>query len=468
MRTVIGLEVHAQLLTKSKLFCSCAAEYFGAAPNAHTCPVCLGMPGALPVLNERAVEYALKAALALNCQIPRRSKFARKNYFYPDLPKGYQISQYDEPLAVNGYLDLPNGKRVGIRRVHLEEDAGKLLHLADGASLVDLNRAGVPLIEIVSEPHISAPEEAVLYIEELRRILRYIGVCSGDLEAGSLRCDANVSVSPDNRWGTKTEIKNMNSFRAVAEALQFEVERQQSILSRGGTVQQETLLWNADMGKTEPMRTKEEAEDYRYFPEPDLVPLEIDEAWRQSIAASLPELPAVRRRRWAQVYGLPEYDIRILTDEREIADYFESVVACYQRPKEASNWMMSELLRLRKAAPTGEIKISPQSFAQVLQMVESGQINRHTGKEVITEAFQTGKSPEAIVQEKGLTQIADEEALLLAIEQVLAENAKAVADYKSGKEAVVGFLQGQVMKATGGKAEPKKTRELLIQKLKRS
>lgn len=468
MRTVIGLEVHAQLLTKTKLFCSCAAEYFGAAPNAHTCPICLGMPGALPVLNERAVTYALKAALALNCQIPRRSKFDRKNYFYPDLPKGYQISQFDEPLALTGSLDLPNGKRVGIRRVHLEEDAGKSLHMDDGSSLVDLNRAGVPLIEIVSEPHMSSPEEAVLYMEELRRILRYLGVCSGELEEGSLRCDANVSVSPDSRLGTKTEIKNMNSLRAVAEALKFEVERQRGILSRGGTVQQETLLWNADTGKTEPMRTKEEAEDYRYFPEPDLVPLEIDAEWKRSIEASLPELPAMRRRRWVKEYGLPEYDIRILTDEREIADYFESVVKFYHKPKEVSNWMMSELLRLRKEAPTGEIKISPQSFAQVLQMVESGRINRSTGKEVIGEVFNTGKAPEAIVQERGLTQIADEDALLLAIERVLAENAKAVTDYKSGKEAVVGFLQGQVMKATQGKADPKKTRELLVQRLQQS
>lgn len=468
MRTVIGLEVHAQLLTKTKLFCGCSAEYFGAAPNAHTCPVCLGMPGALPVLNERAVEYALKAALALNCQIPRRSKFDRKNYFYPDLPKGYQISQYDEPLALQGSLELPHGKRVGIRRVHLEEDAGKSLHMGDGSSLVDLNRAGVPLIEIVSEPDMGSPEEARLSLEELRRILRYIGVCSGDLEEGSLRCDANVSVSPDDRWGTKTEIKNMNSFRAVEEALKFEVERQKGILSRGGTVQQETLLWNADTGKTEPMRTKEESEDYRYFPEPDLVPLEIDDAWKEKVLASLTELPAAKRARWQRQYGLPEYDMRLLTEEREIADYFESVVKFYPKPKEVSNWMMSELLRLLKESPTSELKIAAKDFAKVLQMVESGQINRSTGKEVIEEVFKTGKAPEAIVQEKGLTQIADEDALLLAIEKVLAENAKAMADYKSGKEAVVGFLQGQVMKATGGKAEPKKTRELLIQKLKQS
>lgn len=462
MRTVIGLEVHAQLLTKTKLFCGCSAEYFGAAPNTHTCPVCLGMPGALPVLNEKAVEYALKAALAFNCQVPKCSKFDRKNYFYPDLPKGYQISQYDEPLAIKGYLDLPTGKRVGIRRVHLEEDAGKLLHLADGSSLVDFNRTGVPLIEIVSEPDISSPEEARLYMEELRRVLRYIGVCSGDMEEGSLRCDANVSVG----WqlGTKTEIKNMNSFRAVEEALKFEVMRQTELLKRGERVQQATLTWNEGTGKTELMRTKEEAEDYRYFPEPDLVPLEISEDWKQK--TSLPELPAAKRARWQREYGLPEYDVRLLTEEREIADYFESVVRIYKKPKDVSNWLMSELLRLLKEAQTSEIKISPENFAKVLQMVESGQINRNIGKEVIEEAFKTGKSPEAIVQEKGLGQISDEGALAGVIAKVLTENPKAVADFKSGKRGVVGFLQGQVMKATQGKADPKKTRELLIQKLK--
>ncbi len=466
MRPRIGLEVHAQLLTKTKLFCSCSADYFGAPPNAHTCPVCLGMPGALPVLNERAVEYALTAALALHCEIPLRSTFARKNYFYPDLPKGYQISQFDEPLAVGGYLDLPTGKRVRIRRLHLEEDAGKLLHTDDGATLVDLNRAGVPLIEIVSEPDLSSPQEARLYMEELRRILRYLGVCSGDMEEGSLRCDANISVSTNTELGTKVEIKNMNSFRAIEEALQFEVERQRGILERGGTVHQETLLWNEKTGKTESMRSKEESEDYRYFPDPDLVPVQTDETWRGRVMRSLPELPAQKRARWAREYQLPEYDIAVLTDERPLAEYFESVVRLYNQPKEVSNWMMSELLRLVKESQTTEIPLPPEHFAQVLQMVSAGQINRTVAKEVLEESFRTGKAPEEIVRAKGLAQISDERALVEIIARVLAEHPKAVADFKSGKEAALGFLQGQVMKATQGKADPTKTREVLLRTLR--
>jgi aspartyl-tRNA(Asn)/glutamyl-tRNA(Gln) amidotransferase subunit B len=424
------------------------------------------MPGALPVLNEKAVEYALKAALALHCQILPSAVFARKNYFYPDLPKGYQISQFDEPLAVRGYLDLPGGRRIGIRRVHLEEDAGKLLHIENDSSLVDLNRAGVPLIEIVSEPDLSFPEEARLYIEELRRMLRYLGVCSGEMEEGSLRCDANISVSPNSQLGTKTEIKNMNSFRAVEEALQFEVERQRGILERGGPVHQETLLWNEKTGKTEMMRSKEESEDYRYFPDPDLVPLQIDDAWQAKVMQALPELPAAKRARWAQEYRLPEYDINVLTDERHIAEYFEAVVRIYDNPKDASNWMMSEMKRLLKEGQTTEIALKSEHFAHVLQMVSSGQINRTVAKEVIAESFQTGKAPEEIVREKGLLQISDEGALAEIIVKVLAENPKAVADFKSGKGAALSFLQGQVMKATRGKADPKRTKELLVQKLK--
>lgn len=474
MRTIIGLEVHAQLLTKTKLFCSCSAEYFGAPPNTHTCPVCLGMPGALPVLNEKAVEYALKAALALHCEIPQRSTFARKNYFYPDLPKGYQISQYDEPLAVRGYLDLP--KRVRIRRVHLEEDAGKLLHTEDGVTLVDLNRAGVPLIEIVTEPDLNSPEEARLYMEELRRILRYLGICSGDMEEGSLRCDANISISspaepakassPDEVWlGTKVEIKNMNSFRAVEEALRFEEHRQREILERSDALIQETRLWNEKTKQTEPMRSKEESEDYRYFPDPDLVPLEIDDAWRERVRRSLPELPAQKRARWAKEYKLPDYDIAVLTEERAIAEYFEAVVTLHPNPKDVSNWMMSELLRLLKESQTTEIPVKPEHFAHVLQMVSVGQITRTVAKDVLEESFRTGKAPDAIVREKGLSQVSDESTLAEIVTKVLAENPKAVADFKSGKEAALSFLQGQVMKATGGKADPQKTRELLLHKL---
>jgi aspartyl-tRNA(Asn)/glutamyl-tRNA(Gln) amidotransferase subunit B len=464
MRTVIGLEVHAQLLTKTKLFCSCSAEYFGAPPNTHTCPVCLGMPGALPVLNERAVEYALMAALALHCEIPQRSTFARKNYFYPDLPKGYQISQFDEPLAIRGFVELPTGKRVRIRRVHLEEDAGKLLHTETGVSLVDFNRAGVPLIEIVSEPELSSPKEARLYMEELRRILRYLGVCSGDMEEGSLRCDANISVSPDAQLGTKIEVKNMNSFKAVEAALDYEVRRQRQILERGGSVVQETRLWNEKTEETEPMRTKEESEDYRYFPDPDLVPLQIDDSWKQKI--DLPELPAAKRARFAQEYQLPEYDIAVLTEERPIAEYFEAVVKLYQHPKDVSNWMMSELLRLLKEQRSLEIPMKPEHFAQVLQMVRSGQITRTVAKDVIEESFKTGKAPQEIVREKGLGQISDEGLLAEIVTKVLTENPKAVADFRAGKEAALGFLQGQVMKATSGKADPHKVRALLLEKLR--
>ncbi len=466
MRTVIGLEVHAQLLTKTKLFCSCSAEYFGAPPNTHTCPVCLGMPGALPVLNERAVEYALMAALALHCEISQRSTFARKNYFYPDLPKGYQISQFDEPLAMRGFLELPGGKQIRIRRVHLEEDAGKLLHTETGVSFVDFNRAGVPLIEIVSEPELSSPKEARLYMEELRRILRYLGICSGDMEEGSLRCDANISVSPDTQLGTKIEIKNMNSFKAVEAALEYEVHRQREILERGGSVTQETRLWNEKTQKTEPMRAKEESEDYRYFPDPDLVPLQIDGSWKHKIIASLPELPAAKRARWATEYQLPEYDIAVLTEERPIAEYFEAVVKLYQRPKDVSNWMMSELLRLLKEKQSLEIPMKPEHFASVLQMVRSGQINRTVAKEVIEESFKTGRAPDEIVRTKGLGQISDESLLAEIVTRVLAENPKAVEDFRAGKEAALGFLQGQVMKATSGKADPQKARALLLQKLR--
>jgi len=466
MRTVIGLEVHAQLLTKTKLFCNCSAEYFGTPPNTHTCPVCLGMPGALPVLNERAVEYALMAALALNCEIPQRSTFARKNYFYPDLPKGYQISQFDEPLAVRGFLDLPGGKRVRIRRVHLEEDAGKLIHTEDGLSFVDFNRAGVPLIEIVSEPDLGSPQEARLYMEELRRILRYLGVASGDMEEGSLRCDANISVSLDAQLGTKIEIKNMNSFKAIEAALEYEVHRQREILERGGSVIQETRLWNEKTQKTEPMRAKEESEDYRYFPDPDLVPLQIDDSWKHKIIASLPELPAAKRARFSHEYQLPEYDIAVLTEERPIAEYFEAVVKLYQHPKDVSNWMMSELLRLLKEQQSLEIPMKPEHFACVLQMVRSGQINRTVAKDVIEESFKTGKAPDEIVRAKGLGQISDEGLLAEIVTRVLAENPKAVADFRAGKEVALGFLQGQVMKATLGKADPHKVRALLLEKLR--
>jgi aspartyl-tRNA(Asn)/glutamyl-tRNA(Gln) amidotransferase subunit B len=469
MRTVIGLEVHAQLATRTKLFCACRADYFQAPPNSHGCPVCLGMPGALPVLNASAIEYALKAALALHCEIPERSKFDRKNYFYPDLPKGYQISQYDEPLALGGHLDLElpdhETKRIRLRRLHLEEDAGKLIHEPDGRSLVDINRCGVPLIEIVTEPDLASPEEAAEFMRQLRQVLRYTGVASGDMEKGELRCDANISISLDGKLGTKTEIKNMNSFRAVEEALRYEERRQRDLLTSGEKILPQTFGWNPETGRVEPQRTKEEAEDYRYFPDPDLVPVVVDSAWKKRLVRELPELPAQKRLRWKEVFQLPAYDIGVLTEEREIAEYFEAVVQEFGKPKIVSNWMMTELLRLLKGSPDSGIRIAPKDFAHVLQKVEGGSINRNTGKEVIEEAFKTGQSPQSIIEQKGLAQISDEATLLTLADQVIAEQAQAVADFRSGNEKVLGYLVGQLMAKTKGRANPQLAAKVLRERL---
>lgn len=464
MQTVIGLEIHAQLLTDTKLFCDCSADYFGKEPNTNTCAVCLGMPGTLPVLNERAVEYGVRAALALNCKIPERSKFDRKNYFYPDLPKGYQISQFDEPLAINGQIEV-DGNVIRIRRVHLEEDAGKLIHQAENYSSVDLNRVGVPLIEIVTEPDIKTPGEARAFMEKLRQILRYIEVCSGDMEKGSLRCDANISLSEDEELGTKTEVKNMNSFRAVEKALKFEKKRQERALTEGEKVEQVTLGWNAEEEEAKLMRSKEEAHDYRYFPEPDLVPLKIDEAWKEEIRESLPELPAEKRERWAEEFGLPEYDIEVLTEDKRTAAYFEKTVAEYPSPKTVSNWMMSELFRVIKL-PEAELEnVSPPEFAYLVKLADDGEINNNTAKEVLENAFTSEVSPKEIVEDRGLKRISDEGLLAEKIGEVISENEDAVEDYRSGNEKVLGFLIGQLMSKTKGKADPSKAREILQEKL---
>ncbi|AEG15259.1 Aspartyl/glutamyl-tRNA(Asn/Gln) amidotransferase subunit B [Desulfofundulus kuznetsovii DSM 6115] len=473
--TIIGLEVHVELKTKSKIFCPSTTE-FGGDPNTHVCPVCLGLPGVLPVLNKKVLEYAIRAALALNCEIAEYSKFDRKNYYYPDLPKNYQISQYDLPLARNGYLNIEvNGqtKRIGITRIHMEEDAGKLIHQGTIAtspySLVDYNRTGVPLIEIVSEPDMRSPEEARAYLEKLKAIIQYTGVSDCKMEEGSLRCDANVSVRPrgSREFGTKTEIKNMNSFKALQRALAYEVERQIAVLQEGGRIVQETRTWDENKGVTLPMRSKEEAHDYRYFPEPDLVPLVIDRQWVEEIRATLPELPDERRNRYIKRYDLPAYDATVLTATKEMADYFEECVALYPNAKAVSNWMMGDLSRLLNAhnMDITRCKVSPRQLTDMLKLMDKGTISGKIAKTVFEEMFATGKDPEQIVQEKGLVQITDEGAITAIVEEVLAGNAKVVEDYLKGKDRAFGFLVGQVMKATRGKANPELVNRLLKEKL---
>ncbi len=472
---VIGLEVHAQLLTESKIFCGCSTR-FGEAPNSQTCPVCLGMPGVLPVLNRKAVEYAIRTALAVQGTIAPSSRFARKNYFYPDLPKNYQISQYELPLATGGAVELSlNGmaKRVGIRRIHLEEDAGKLLHggSMDQAdySLVDFNRCGVPLIEIVTEPDLRTPEEAAEFLKHLRTILQYLGVCEGNMEEGNLRCDANVSIRPvgSTGFGVKTEVKNMNSFRNVQRALEYEIQRQITLATSGERVLQETRLWDAEQGITLSMRGKEEAHDYRYFPEPDLVPLAVSSAWVEEIRASLPELPAERRRRFVQAYGLPEYDASLLTATKAIAGYFEECVQLHRDPKLVSNWIMAELLGYlnREGKEIAESPISPPQLAALLALIQQGTISGKIAKAVFEEMCQTGKAPEIIVQEKGLVQITDREELSRIVEEVLAQNPGPVADFKGGKEKALTALVGAVMRLTKGRGNPQLINELLREKL---
>lgn len=473
--TVIGLEVHVELKTNTKIFCSCSTE-FGAAPNSHVCPVCLGLPGVLPVLNRKVVEYGIKAALALNCRIAEFSKFDRKNYYYPDLPKNYQISQYDLPLATDGYLEIDvdgRPKRIRIVRVHLEEDAGKLVHQGTIStttySLVDYNRTGVPLIEIVSGPDLNSPEEARAYLEKLKAIIQYTGVSDCKMEEGSLRCDANVSVRPvgSREFGTKTEIKNMNSFKALQRALAYEVQRQIEVLEEGGRVVQETRTWDETKGITLPMRSKEEAHDYRYFPEPDLVPLVIEREWVEEIRASLPELPDQRKRRYIEEFKLPAYDAGVITASRELADFFEACVGFYPHPKTVSNWVMGDLSRLLNASnmEVTECPVTPKQLAGLLELIDRGTISGKIAKVVFEEMFATGKDAEAIVREKGLVQITDESAIAAVVDEVIAANPKSVADYKKGKDRALGFLVGQVMKVTKGKANPQLVNRLLKERL---
>jgi len=470
--SVIGLEVHAQLKTKTKIFCACSTS-FGAPPNTHTCPVCLGMPGVLPVLNKKVVEYTLRMALATHCEIAAESRFARKNYFYPDLPKGYQISQYELPIARHGFVDIEvNGgrRRIGITRIHMEEDAGKLGHDPDRpVSRVDFNRTGVPLIEIVSEPDLRRPEETGAYLKQLRSIVRYLKICDGNLEEGSFRCDANVSIRPQNTQplGTRTELKNLNSFKHVAKALDYEIRRQKEVLMDGGQIVQETRLWDPDKNKTTSMRGKEEAHDYRYFPDPDLLPLVIDEEWIEKIKQNLPELPDAKKKRFMDQYDLPAYDAELLTSDRELADYFEKCTREFFQPKTVSNWVMGSLLGLLNAQGKNieDSPVSAVELARLLALVEEGVVSGKIAKTVFDEMAQTGKPAAQIVEEKGLVQITDSGALVDVVLKIISNHPAEVQAYKNGKTKLLGFFVGQIMKETRGQANPKMVNELLKEKL---
>ncbi len=468
---VIGLEIHAQLLTGSKIFCGCSTR-FGGAPNTHVCPVCLGLPGALPVLNRRAVEFAVRAGTALGCTIQPVSIFARKNYFYPDLPKGYQISQYERPLATDGAVEYDVdgvARRVGIIRVHLEEDAGKSLHDgfadSDRSTHLDFNRSGVPLIEIVTRPDLHSAAEAGAFFSRLRSVLVAIGVNDGNMEEGSLRCDANVSVRPAGTMGlgTKAEVKNLNSFRYVQRALEYEIERQTAVLRDGGRVEAETRLWDTAAGRTFSMRSKEEAHDYRYFPEPDLPPLELPHEWIEEIRRSLPELPDAQRRRFVAQYALPEYDAALLTQSPALAAYFEATAAAAGNAKAASNWIMGELTRKLNdlGADISQVALAPEALAGLIRLVDSGRISGPIAKHVFERMYGSGRAAEEIVQAEGLSRIDDESAIEQAVRDVLAAHADAVAQYRAGKQQTFGFLVGQVMKATRGKANPGMVNQLV-------
>ncbi|NVJ03156.1 Asp-tRNA(Asn)/Glu-tRNA(Gln) amidotransferase subunit GatB [Myxococcus sp. AM009] len=469
---VIGLEVHAQLLTQSKIFCGCSTA-FGAEPNRNTCPVCLGMPGVLPVLNQRVAEFAVRTGLALECTIRPTSVWSRKNYFYPDLPKGYQITQFDQPICEHGRLviDTPRGeKTIRILRIHMEEDAGKSVHDAGGGqSLVDLNRAGVPLLEIVSQPDLRDADEAVEYLKTMRDVLVYLGVNDGNLEEGSFRCDANVSVMPKGAttFGQRCELKNLNSFRFLKQAIEYEIARQVDVIESGGKVVQETRLWDVSKGVTRSMRSKEEAHDYRYFPEPDLPPLHVSAEAIDAAAQALPELPRAKLQRFTSQYGLPAYDARILTAERPLADYFEACAGHYKDYKKLSNWFLGELMRLLKeeGTPLSALRFTPAQLGELLGAVDQGTVSANAGKDVLGEMFRTGKAPADIIAEKGLAQVRDTGAIEAVVDDILAKNAGEIEKYRAGKKQVFGFFVGQVMRAMKGKGNPALVNELLKKKL---
>lgn len=473
---VIGLEIHAQMKTKSKAFCSCSTS-FRATPNSNVCPICLGHPGCLPVLNEELVNFGIKMGLATNCKIRERSIFARKNYFYPDLTKGYQITQYETPLCYNGFIQLKlqdgTEKKVGITRIHLEEDAGKSIHdFSDNETIIDFNRCGVPLIEIVSEPDMNSPEEAVLYVQRIRQLLIYLGICDGNMEEGSLRCDANISIRPygTSELGTRTEIKNLNSFKNIYDALQAEIERQTEIIEEGGSVYYTTMTYNAKEKKTIPTRSKEEAHDYRYFPEPDLVYLKVDEDWIARIRTTLPEFPDEKQRRFQEQYGIPEYDARILTEEQELANYFEEATKhlttfSTKGYKSISNFIMTEVLRVlnEEKISITEFPIKPQHIAKIAELTLSGKINSNTAKEIFAELHQHkgSKTPEDIIKEKDLLQVSDTDEIENIIRTVISQNQKEVERYRAGEQKLFSFFVGQVMRSSKGKANPKIVNELL-------
>lgn len=465
---VIGLEVHAQLLTETKAFCGCSTK-FGSTPNSNVCPVCLGHPGVLPVLNKKVVEYTVLMGLATNCKINNHSIFARKNYFYPDLPKGYQISQYEEPICEKGFIEITTksnlNKKIGITRIHMEEDAGKSIHDQGASTLVDLNRCGVPLIEIVSEPDIRSAEEAYLYLNKIKQIVQYLGICDGNMEEGSLRCDANISVrlKGETEFGVKTEIKNMNSFRNVERAIEYEINRQIDLIEDGEKVIQQTLLWDADANEAYPMRSKEEAHDYRYFPDPDLLPVWVDDKWKNEIIRDLPELPDAKLKRFVSDFSLPVYDAEILTQSRSLADFYEEIITVTNDYKTASNWVIGEVLAVvnEKKINISEFPVTPVNLGKLINLITSGTISGKIAKEIFPVMLEANQDPEKIVKEKNLVQISDSTEIESIVKKIIETNQEQVKEYQAGKEKVFGYFVGQVMKETKGKANPKLVNEIL-------